>query len=204
MNAQIEQIWGEDEWQKRVVAVLGLGLVSTLMAPVPAMAASHRAVPEGILQANTSDANGAFVCSSLETIQGQTVIRLSAVRAKFEVAADGTLSARDVRGNVLETAPAKASVGGVDYTLSFKVSSNRKQVDVYFQPAGGASTVVPRLRINQGCALNNLLWGLGTGALTGAGAGIPGGLYRWSDRRHLLGNSECNQLLRCRNETRPS
>lgn len=167
--------FGEKLNRKNVLLpVLGFVLVSTLMAPVPAMAATHQTVSEGYFRANTSDADGAYLSSSLETVQGQKVIRLSAVRAKFEVAADGTLNARDVRGNVLETAPAKASVGGVNYTLSFKVSSNRKTVEVYFQPAGGASAAVPSLRINQGCALNNLLWGLGTGALTGAGAGIPG------------------------------
>ncbi|MGP0221459.1 hypothetical protein [Paenarthrobacter sp. NCHU4564] len=160
--------------KKVLLAGLGFVLALALMTPVPATAATHEATSPGESRAKASNEGTAYLSSSMETIQGQKVIRLSAIRAKFDIASDGTLLARDARGNVLERTSAKASVAGVDYTLSFKLSSNRKQVDVYFQPANGASPEVPTLRINQGCAFNNLLWGLCTGALTGAGAGIPG------------------------------
>jgi hypothetical protein len=99
---------------------------------------------------------------------------LSAVGAKFEVAGDGTLIAKDNQGKALESMQTQATLGGLNYTLKFEVSPDQEHLDVYFHSTSETPAILRASGVNQDCALNNLLWGLGTGALTGGAAGVPG------------------------------
>lgn len=115
-----------------------------------------------------------YVVSSVARVNGQKVVRLNATGATFSLGQDGSLQAKDSRGKVIDSTPAQFTINGVHYALKFTLSNDAQQVDVVYRWTSTASEATVRTVVDQNCALNNLLWGMGSGVVTGAGAGVPG------------------------------
>lgn len=115
-----------------------------------------------------------YVVSSVARVNGQKVVRLNATGATFSLGQDGSLQAKDSRGKVIDSTPAQFTINGVRYALKFTLSEDAQQVDVVYRWTSTASGATVRTVVDQNCALNNLLWGMGSGVVTGAGAGVPG------------------------------
>ncbi|MGO4454582.1 hypothetical protein [Arthrobacter sp. RAF14] len=115
-----------------------------------------------------------YVVSSVARVNGQKVVRLNASGATFSLGQDGSLQAKDSRGKVIDSTPAQFTINGVHYALKFTLSNDAQQVDVVYRWTSTASEATVRTVVDQNCALNNLLWGMGSGVVTGAGAGVPG------------------------------
>ncbi|WP_146008973.1 hypothetical protein [Zhihengliuella halotolerans] len=115
---------------------------------------------------------------------GKTFLRAELTGGTFASGDAGSVLVLDENGTTVEILEKQMELpdgsGLVDVTYS--ISSDGTSVDIFYKIEREASEngvlgggLIAKPYVNQKCARDNLLWGLGGGALTGAAAG-PGGI----------------------------